>query len=67
MARQRHLVPNVSAASVTVLILSDHYGVAVTVSPANALPRALVHASCRYFPSCIQNPHDNSDPDLPSS
>ncbi len=33
------LLPNVSAASVTDLILSDHYGVAVTVSPANAPPR----------------------------
>ena len=32
------LLPNVSAASVTNLILSDHYGVAVTVSPANAPP-----------------------------
>ena len=33
------LLPNVSAASVTDLILSDHYGVADTVSPANAPPR----------------------------
>ncbi len=33
------LLPNVSAASVTDLILSDHYGVAVSVSPANAPPR----------------------------
>jgi len=32
------LLPNVSAASVTDLILSDHYGVAVTVSPSNAPP-----------------------------
>ncbi len=33
------LLPNISAASVTDLILSDHYGVAVSVSPANAPPR----------------------------
>ncbi|KAA6424146.1 MAG: hypothetical protein FRX49_06105 [Trebouxia sp. A1-2] len=33
------LLPSVSAASVTDLILSDHYGVAVTVSPADAPPR----------------------------
>jgi len=33
------LLPNVSAASVTDLILSDHYGVAITVSPSNAPPR----------------------------
>jgi len=33
------LVPDVSAASVTDLILSDHYGVANAVSPANAPPR----------------------------
>ncbi len=33
------LLPNVSAASVTDLILSDHYGVAASVSPANASPR----------------------------
>ena len=33
------LLLNVSAASVTDLILSDHYGVAVAVSPVNAPPR----------------------------
>ncbi len=33
------LLPNVSAAPVTDLILSDHYGVAVAVSLANAPPR----------------------------
>ncbi|KAA6416665.1 MAG: hypothetical protein FRX49_13364 [Trebouxia sp. A1-2] len=33
------LLPSVSAASVTDLILSDHYGVAITVSPADAPPR----------------------------
>ncbi len=33
------LLPDVSAASVTDLILSDHYGVAVSISPANAPPR----------------------------
>ena len=33
------LLSDVSAASVTDLILSDHYGVAVSVSPANAPPR----------------------------
>ncbi len=32
------LLPDVSAASVTDLILSNHYGVAVSVSPANAPP-----------------------------
>jgi len=51
------LLPNVSAASVTDLILSDHYGVAVTVSPANAPPPrpwALVNASCHHFPPCLQ-------------
>ena len=38
MARDS-LLPNVSAASVTDLIFSDRYGVAVLVSPANAPPR----------------------------
>ncbi|KAA6412934.1 MAG: hypothetical protein FRX49_13766 [Trebouxia sp. A1-2] len=33
------LLPSVSAASVSDLILSDHYGVAITVSPADAPPR----------------------------
>ena len=26
--------------------------------------RALVNASCHYFPSCFPNPHDSTDPDL---
>ena len=33
------LLHSISAASVTGLVLSDHYGVAVSVSPANAPPR----------------------------
>ncbi len=44
------LLPNVSAASVTGLILSDHYGVAVSVSPANAPPRG---PGLRSMPAAI--------------
>ncbi len=55
-------LPNVSAASVTELFLSDHYGVAVSVSPANAPPRALCGSSRQSScPGCIA-PHGSSSP-----
>ena len=40
------MLPNASAASFTDLILSDHNGVAVTVSPANAPPAAQGFGQC---------------------
>ncbi len=61
------LLPDVSSASVTDIILSDHYGVAVSLSPANAPPRG--PGLWSMPPAIISHlsPHDSSEPDLPSS
>ena len=47
------LLSNVRAASVTDLILSDHYGVAVTVSPANAIPAPRATQSFGSMPPAV--------------
>ena len=69
MARQRQLASkcqrSFSHRSHPVRALwGGNHGVTFQCTPPR--PRALVNASCHHFPSCLQNPHDSSDADLPS-
>ncbi len=62
------LLHNISAASVTDLILSDHYGLAVSVSTANAPLADQAFGPCLlpYFSSGLQSLHDSSVQGFPA-